>query len=306
MASESSTSSKLPGKILVIGASGLLGSRLVERLSSKYQVFGTYMKTSLRNEPNHFSLDVTDSSSLEALVSEVRPGIVINCSGFTSVESCENRPETCWLINTISVAKMAKLLSHHGIRLIQIGTDHYESSFNAPRKEFDDVRAVNQYGYSKLVAEKEVLLCNPKNLVLRVNFFGSGRFKNETFWDSAISSINVRKSVIGFRDIQFSPVSIEYLAKIISLLISRQDISGIRNIASEEVKSKFEFLIEIARQLNRDLDLIQPINSKQLPNRALRPSYLALDPTLICTELSLKTPSLAEMIRQEIVYRATK
>lgn len=82
-----------PRRVLVIGASGLLGSRIFRVLSSKVETYGTYFRSSSMNLPNVYELDATNYSELSRLIKRIQPNRIINCLGLTDVEACDRRPE---------------------------------------------------------------------------------------------------------------------------------------------------------------------------------------------------------------------
>ncbi len=69
-------------KYLVLGASGLLGTKL---LSFFPQSHGTFFENRTRGSNDISFLDVTDKNSFRLLLERVRPDVVINCTGFTLV-----------------------------------------------------------------------------------------------------------------------------------------------------------------------------------------------------------------------------
>ena len=66
-------------KVLLIGADGMLGGELRERLEKIYDVTGTTIQT----------LDICDKAAVEAKVNEVNPYFIINCAAYTNVDGCE-------------------------------------------------------------------------------------------------------------------------------------------------------------------------------------------------------------------------
>ena len=61
-----------PGRVLVLGASGLLGSRVYEALSNKAETFGTYFKSNVKKNPNFYELDATNCVDLNTLIKKIK------------------------------------------------------------------------------------------------------------------------------------------------------------------------------------------------------------------------------------------
>lgn len=286
-------------RLLIVGASGLLGKTLASQLSNDFEIFGTYWRNRIDRSKNFFPLDATKDHELELLLELVKPNMVVNCSGLTSVDECERRPEASWLLNCYIPSKISQLLSTSNTRLVHISTDHFESVNKSPRKESEKVWHVNQYGYAKLLAEEEVLLQNANNLVVRTNFFGLGKNSGSSLLDFALNSLNSGKNVIGFSDVQFSPVGTTFLSSVLATLL-KSNCSGMVNVSSHEVINKYDFLLLVAKCLGIQSQNVKKGSSKELQILVRRPDYLALDPNKLTSEHRVEVPSIEEMIRVEI------
>ena len=86
-------------KILITGANGLLGQKLVKLYESDDQVSVIATgKGSNRNLPGSYhyeQLDVTSSEEVAKVISQHRPDVVINTATMTHVDQCELDPVTC-------------------------------------------------------------------------------------------------------------------------------------------------------------------------------------------------------------------
>lgn len=286
-------------RLLIVGVSGLLGKTLASSLNGEFEIFGTYFRNQPKEFPNNIQLDATKDEELERLLNVVEPNIVLNCSGLTSVDECERRPEASWLLNCYIPAKISQLLSNTKTKFVQISTDHFESGDFSPRSELEKVWHVNQYGYSKLLAEEEVLIQSANNLVVRTNFFGLGKKNGNSLLDFAFNSLTSGKSVRGFADVEFSPVGVTFLSSVLATLL-RENCSGILNVSSQEVINKYDFLLLVADILRIQSDFVSKGSSKDLNEFVLRPNYLALDPRKLIREHGVEIPSIEEMIRVEM------
>jgi dTDP-4-dehydrorhamnose reductase len=290
---------KLKPKVLVVGASGLLGGALVRNLEGEFEVYGTY----LRNKPSGISkiyrLDASNDEELENLFRNHSFDFVINCSGLTSVDECEKRPEATWILNGYVPAKLASLLKFSSGFFMNISTDHFYSVDLHPRTETAEVRALNQYGYSKLFAEEAVLSINPSSASIRTNFFGLGKKNGASLLDFAKCTIEKNESLVGFTDIEFSPIGTSYLSSALSKFLQNPQ-PGIWNISSTEVISKYEFLKLVAKALNKDSSRILKGRIVDQTSLALRPSYLALNPSKFNKYFDTIAPSIEEMISAEL------
>ena len=190
-------------KTLIIGATGLLGSIIYKRFQCSNQVFGTYFRSTGISDSNLHFLDASDLSRLSGIIRDMSPSVIINCMGLTSVELCEMRPEASWKLNAEIPMRLAQISSLTGARLIHISTDHYASKNNKPRTESETVTPINQYGHSKLQAERFILEYNSNALILRTNFFGYARGEGKSLLNFALKALDSDKEIVGFTDVFF-------------------------------------------------------------------------------------------------------
>ena len=289
-----------PGRVLVLGASGLLGSRVYEELSSRIETYGTYFRSTVKKSSNFYELDATNYSDLSTLIRKIQPSRIINCLGLTDVEVCDKRPEASWKLNAEIPVQISRLAQEISSQFIHISTDHYRSSLEEPRDESVPMKPINQYGFAKFAAENFILFENSEALILRTNFFGISRKVDKSILNFAMNALNDNKSLEGFRDVFFTPVGISDIAR---FLLSDQSllITGLLNFASNEAISKHEFLKLVAQITGHSTDLVREASIKDSRLTVPRPSYLALSPNRLVNGVGYRIPSLREMLENEII-----
>jgi len=286
-------------RYLVFGASGLLGARIFDDLSINFETFGTFHSSVKAQSSYMRKIDLAKREQMQNIIEEIRPTHIINCIGLTNVEKCERLPEASWKLNSEIPFRLARISFAYDIKFIQISTDHFSSLVDSPRSELDFVFGINQYGFSKLLAESLILSENPKSLILRTNFFGTSKNREGSLLDFAIEKIRNGSLIDGFDDVIFSPVGI---GEICRFLKSQKcsDASGVLNFASGKPISKYDFMIRVAIAMgNPDAQIVRSsIDSSSLTVK--RPNYLALHPGRLSSEFSVILPGIDEMLRSEI------
>lgn len=283
-------------KILILGAGGFLGSRFRRILEDSY---GTYFSSLPINKSNLYYLDALDLFKFNKLLDEIRPDIVLNCVGFTNVDACEVFPEKCWIINCKLPVNIANICNLKDIKFVQISTDHYLNKSNTKLLETDKIGIANQYSYAKFHAEKMITKVNKSAIIMRTNFFHFDFNNPKTFLEKLV--IASRNSVItnSYDDVWFSPVStktlILYLNKLLDL-----NFSGLINISSNEVVSKYDFHNAVLECLDINKDSHRPISVDSIKLKASRPKYMALNNNKLVDTTGINTPSIYDMILEEI------
>ena len=157
-------------KILIIGASGLLGKAVTEELKD-YEIF----------TPTSNELDITKREKVEKYVLEKLPNIIINCAAYTNVDKAEEEKEYAYNINCIGTLNLAQICNNYNITLIHISTDYVFDGKKAQYysyKEDDELylNPTTMYGITKLQGEKKIINFCEKYYILRTSWlFGDGK-----------------------------------------------------------------------------------------------------------------------------------
>ncbi|MBA3060289.1 MAG: sugar nucleotide-binding protein [Nitrospirae bacterium] len=138
-------------KILIIGASGVLGSRLYnDTIKKKWNIMGTYCS----HECVGLSyLDVRDKASLEKVFNFFRPETVVMAGGITDVDLCTLKPKLAEDVNIKGTLNLVKKIKEYSSKLVCVSTDYIFDGENGPYKEDDKPNPINIYVSTKLEAE---------------------------------------------------------------------------------------------------------------------------------------------------------
>ena len=283
-------------KVLVLGASGSLGSRIHRSISNSY---GTYFNDTPMNKLNLCYLDALNLNKFRELLKEIAPDIVINCTGFTNVDDCEKFPEKSWILNCKLPTDIAEICKLNNVKFVHISTDHYLNISNTKLLETGAISLVNQYSYAKYYAEKMIMSINQNAIVIRTNFFHFDLENPASFLDKLIISSRNKVITQSYNDVWFTPISTKTLVLYLNKLLEL-NFSGLINISSNEVISKYDFHQAVLDCLKVSKDLHRPFSIDNVKLRALRPKYMALDNRKLEETTRIKTPSIYDMIAEEI------
>ncbi|MFZ6011165.1 MAG: dTDP-4-dehydrorhamnose reductase [Bacteroidota bacterium] len=263
-------------KILVTGANGLLGQKLISLLqkdTTVYPVSTARGKSAIMLERGEFhSLDITDASEVERVLSTVRPDVVINTAAMTNVDQCETQQDACWKANVTSVENLVHACKKNGVRLIHVSTDFIFDGSHGPLDENEKPGPVNYYGESKLAAEKLILSSDIDWCILRtVLVFGITNDmsrSNIVLWVK--NSLEQKKSIQVVNDQWRTPTLAEDLANG-CYLAAKKKASGIYHISGKDFLSPYDIAIKTADFFKLDKSLIKPTDSTQFKQPARRP-----------------------------------
>ncbi len=274
-------------RVLVTGATGLLGPYLMEAASRR----GPAMASARCGGDR--PCDLTDRAAVEALVREVDPDVVLHATGLTDVDRCEREPSLAYALNRDAAANLAAVLPP-GSQLVYISTDQVYPDVPGPHVEGTE-DPVNTYGRSKLAGERAAM-AHPRGLVLRTNLFGPSRTEGrQSLSDFVADSLTARRPITLFADILFSPLHMATLASL-AFECAARGLTGAYNLGSREGLSKADFGFAVARQLGLETGSVMVGESPADPARAPRLRDLRLDVRRIGGALGRAMPKLIEEI----------
>ncbi len=252
-------------RVLVLGVTGMLGHALFRLLSrnSNFQVFGTCRVRAPRLPPSRSILEnvsVMKPESWQAVISDVRPSVVINCIGVVKQLDDAKNPVISIATNSLFPHELASVCADLGGRLIHFSTDCVFSGNRGHYKEDDIPDPIDLYGRSKLLGEVNL----PTALTFRTSIIGHGLEPNRSLIDWFLSQ---RSTVSGYMRAIYSGLPTIEVGRIIEkIVIPRPDLNGILHLSSDPI-SKFELLNIVARVYGTRVSIVP--NSDVFIDRSL-------------------------------------
>jgi len=267
-------------KVLVIGANGLLGQKIVETFLDDFEVHGIGRKNKPSLEFDKFNYTVCDITNREQILELVRtfePHFIVNSAAYTNVDGCEDEKEDCWKINVVGVENLAKAAKRFGIHVVHISTDYVFDGVEGNYDEESRPKPLGYYGRTKLAAENALISSGIDCAIVRTMvLFGMGIDLNHNFVTWIIEKLTNGES-INIVDDQFGhPTLVDDLAKAILKIVDLKK-TGIYNIAGSECMSRFELAQKIAEVFDLNSALIHSIKTKDLNQKAPRPLNSSFD-----------------------------
>lgn len=279
--------------VLITGASGLLGSSLVNYLmGSGYNVVS---QAHTRNAD--FMFDLSDNRKSHQFLELIQPDFIINLVGLTNVELCEEQVSLAYLVNTRTVENLVNWIKFSGEQcyLVQISTDHVYDGLGLHTEK--DVLITNNYALSKYAGELAAL--QVPSTILRTNFVGRSSVSHrESFSDWVYNSMKCGKKAQVLNDVYFSPLSILKLIEMILLVIQKK-LDGIYNLGSHAGMSKADFSFSFANRLKLETNIMTRIESNEaLFFKTYRPKNMCMDSSKFESDFHVKLPNLVDVIKQ--------
>lgn len=255
MAEQKRTMSDKKTKVLVLGASGMLGNAVLRLFaqSAGYEVLGSARSTSaLRLLPEELSdrvvcgVDVENMDTLTSLFAKARPDVVINCIGLVKQLAEAHDPLAAIPINALLPHRLARLCDVAGARLVHMSTDCVFSGAKGMYTESDISDAKDLYGRSKYLGEVDY----PQAITLRTSIIGH----ELSGVDSLVGWFLAQHGgVKGFRRAIFSGLPTVELARVIrDHVLPHSELHGLYHVSAEPI-NKFDLLTLIARAYGKTI-----------------------------------------------------
>jgi dTDP-4-dehydrorhamnose reductase len=266
-------------KILITGASGLIGSHAAQRLGREHEVVAL----------KHADLDITDRESVSRCVSDAKPVLIFN-GAVIQVDESEQNPAKAHAVNVEGPRNLAEAASKMGAEFIHFSTQYAfdgESIGRAPYTVKDEPQPINVYGKTKVTSEQAVIDACPRSYIVRTSWvYGSGK---DSFLCTAHKDLRAGKRVRAIVDIWSSTTYVEDLIERILQILQRRRYD-IYHVVNEGVCSYHEFALEAGRLVGlsreRVESLIEVLKEAEMKRVAARPRYTPMR-CLVSEELGL-------------------
>ncbi len=282
--------------IIGTGLSGLVGSRIVELLSSKY----TFEDVSYAT-----GIDITDRDAVLKKIASSSASVVFHLAAKTDVDGCESERDlgqesVAWKINVIGTKHVVDACQQTGKKLIYISTDMVFDGEKKLGEKYDETETpnpVNFYAQTKYEAEKIVQTLQSPGVIIRIAYPYRATFERNEYVRTFKNLLAEGKAFPAVTDHYFSPVFIDDLANVFDLFIT-SDATGIFHTVGDSVVSPYDCAIMIADIFGFDKNLIGKITREEyFKGRAKRGFNTALKSDKI-KSLGIQMHSFEEGLRE--------
>lgn len=244
----------LPMRVLILGATGMLGHKVWEQFRDRFDCRATVRKRPtidlFADDRVIEGFEATDFASIPRLVATVRPNVVINCIGVIKQLEAAHDPIASITLNSLFPHVVARAAAEAGSRMIHVSTDCVFAGTRGGYREEDLPDATDLYGRSKLLGEVGAPM-----LTLRTSVVGRELQTSVGLVEWFLSHRG--GTVRGFRNARFSGVTTARLATILAEVTERHpSLTGVYHVSGEAI-SKYDLLTMLNEWMRADV-MIQP------------------------------------------------
>ena len=245
-------------RILVLGASGMLGNAMLRVLAenARHEVRGTARSAAVRKyftaplaEKIIVGVDVENADSLLRVFEELRPEVVINCIGLVKQLAEADDPLAALPINALLPHRLARLCGLVGARLIHVSTDCVFNGAKGNYLETDLSDAEDLYGKSKHLGE----VTYPHTITLRTSIIGHELGGNHGLVGWFLAQ---QGRVKGYRKAIFSGLPTVELSRVVrDFVLVQPPLCGLYHVAAEPI-AKYDLLQLVASAYGKKIKIV--------------------------------------------------
>jgi dTDP-4-dehydrorhamnose reductase len=265
-------------RILVTGASGMLGTALVPVLQQRHQVWGMDVN----------DCDIRDSETVSAVIRARQPELVIHLAAYTDVDGCEANPQIAEATNSTGTRNVATACAEVDAAMFYVSTDYvFDGTKRGPYLEDDLPNPISAYGRSKWLGEQHVRAILKRYFIARTSWLYGPHGKN--FVSTILRVAHQQEVLRVVNDQHGSPTYTRHFSLKIAELAATQAY-GVYHTTGSGTCSWFGFARTILELWPVEGVQLLPISSEEsgrvarrpansvLENRALKQAHLELMP----------------------------
>jgi dTDP-4-dehydrorhamnose reductase len=284
-------------RLLITGATGMLGMSLVKHFQKQYNVYSTSSCNKYFIPKNFKQFDLK-SDDYNELIMWAKPDLIIHSGAITNGNYCEKQPDEAFLINGISLKKICESMLPN-TRVIYISTDAVFPSSLHLAKEINCTFPQSVYGKSKELGEFFLINSKINYTIIRTTIVGTNlNPSKQGFAEWILNSVKSQEEIVLFDDVLFNPISIWDLNKELEYIL-KDNINYNRkvfHIAGSEICTKYEFGVKLIKAFKLPVEYIKRGKILEFADRAKRSTDQTLDCGLYETISNRKMPTLKETI----------
>lgn len=290
-------------KLLITGASGLLGTKLCQiSLRKNHEVYSVYSQhMPLYGTP--VELNILDMRATQATLDKIKPEAIVHAAALTDVDKCELEKDLAWKTNVEATKNLAQLCKEHNAFLIYVSTDYVFDGEKGMYRETDKPSPINNYGLTKLKGEEAVHAldnyCIARGSVIYGSTAATGK-TNFALW--LLEKLRKNEEVKIITDQWNSPTLNRNMAEMIIEILEKR-MNGTFHLAGATRLTRYEFARRVAEIFKLDPKYIKPVQSKNINWVAKRPKDSSLNVNKAQQKLANKPLEISEAL--EMMKRET-
>lgn len=291
-------------KILLTGASGLVGAAFARAAGARHEVVGVVgnYPHALAGLHRQESLNLADRDAAARVIRAEEPDAIVNCAAVSEPALCEREPEKSHALNVNLPELLAELASELDARLVHISSEQvFDGARPTPYAVEYPPHPINLYGRQKLASERAVAVLAPAHaaVVRAPLLMGDSPGGRRGLHERLLADWEQRRTARLYVDEFRQPCTAQNLAEVLLELVERKPLCGVFHWAGVELLSRYELGLRVRERfrLNETAAPIEAVRRADRPDvSAQRQPCLALDLSPLVGELTTRPQTIAEQL----------
>lgn len=255
-------------RVLVTGATGLLGNAVCERLEGECQILRQGFR---HGGPGVWLGDLMDPATIVRLALEPWDAVV-HCAALRSPDYCADHPVEADRMNTLAAVELAEVARLKGARMIHVSTDYVFDGARPPYHEDDPCLPVNKYGETKRGAEEGVALACPTAAIIRIGALYGVPVPGipSPMLEEAVAAVSTDAPAELDHCIRRYPLFVGDVAEAVHFLLRNPGLHGAIHVGAQQSATRYEWALKVGALLGRSTTHLRP-SARILPRAAIRP-----------------------------------
>lgn len=241
-------------KIAITGATGLVGSRIIELLNKDFEFIPLSQKL----------MDIANKEEVREVLKNLNFDLFLHLAAYTNVAQANKEKELAYKINVEGTKNVFEQVLLKNKKFIYISTDFVFDGINPPYFEDSNPNPIGIYGKTKYQGETIV---NPKkyknSLIIRISYPYRTKFeKKQDFFRKFKNFLEEKKHLKTIENSLMTPTFIDDIVFGLKYLINNFSNDIIHLVGSESI-SPYNAAILIADKFNLDKGLISKITFEE-------------------------------------------
>lgn len=226
-------------KILILGASGLVGKELIKNLSLTYDVYGTFNQSNLDLDSDHqIQWEINQYEKITDFIEKIKPQVIISClRGDFDIQFEVHQ-------------KIIEKIKNTSTKLLFCSTTNvFDGEVSKHHNEYDEPKADSDYGQFKIKCENSIKKeLGERGIILRLPMVWG---KNSPRLKDIKEKILKSEEIEAFENIYLNHATDEMIAKQVRVIIE-ENLSGIFHLATSDIDSQFSFISKLVNKISNE------------------------------------------------------
>jgi dTDP-4-dehydrorhamnose reductase len=285
-------------RILLIGPTGQVGWELQRSLMP----LGEVIPSGRTACDPHLRMDCTDPASVQRIIRDIHPTLIVNAAAYTAVDQAEKEPDLAMVVNGVTPGVMAETAKAIGAGLVHYSTDYVFRGDNPkPQTETDIADPQNVYGRTKLAGEEAIRAVGIPYLIFRTSWVYG--LKGQNFLLTMLRLAKEREEIRVVDDQFGAPTWSRMIAEVTAQILAQgvrdfpkfcEQHQGLYHLTASGQTTWYDFtkailLLDPNVQTHQVRHVIA-IPTEDYPLPAKRPTYSVLDGSKLLATFGMQLP----------------